>query len=79
MTLALPTAPRIKAPQQADTLIRQEDILAYKENEYNLHVYSADRDWLTNKNQNRYNFTVNFDPAINGPGFSYAPAANVKF
>jgi hypothetical protein len=60
-------------------LIRQEDILAYKENEYNLHVYSADRDWLTNKNQNRYNFTVNFDPANNGPGFGYAPAANVKF
>ena len=79
MTLALPTAPRIKPPQQADTLIRQEDILAYKENEYNLHVYSADRDWLTNKNQNRYNFTVNFDPANNGPGFGYAPAANVKF
>lgn len=79
MTLALPTAPRIKPPQQADMLIRQEDILAYKENEYNLHVYSADRDWLINKNQNRYNFTVTFDPANNGSGFSYAPTASVKF
>jgi len=79
MTLALPTAPRIKPPQQADVLIRQEDILAYKENEYNLHIYSADRDWLTNKNQNRYNFTVTFDPANNGNGFSYAPTAAVKF
>lgn len=79
MTLALPTAPRLKAPQQADVLIRQEDILAYKENEYNLHIYSADRDWLTNKNQNRYNFTVTFDPANNGNGFSYAPTASVKF
>jgi hypothetical protein len=79
MTLALPTAPRIKPPQQADILIRQEDILAYKENEYNLHVYSADRDWLVNKNQNRYNFTVSFDPANNGSGFSYAPTASVKF
>ena len=79
MTLALPTQPRLKPPQQADTLIRQEDILAYKENEYNLHIYSADRDWLTNKNQNRYNFTVNFDPANNGNGFGYAPTASVKF
>ena len=79
MTLALPSAPRVKAPQQADTLIRQEDILAYKENEYNLFVYSADRDWLINKSQNRYNFTVNFDPANNGPGQSFAPTATVKF
>ncbi len=79
MTLAIPTAPRLKAPQQADNLIRQEDILAYKENEYNLHIYSADRDWLTNKNQNRYNFSVNFDPANNSSGFSYAPTASVKF
>ena len=79
MTLALPTAPRLKAPQQSDVLIRQEDILAYKENEYNLYVYSADRDWLTNKSQNRYNFTVNFDPANNGPGFTFSPSASVKF
>jgi hypothetical protein len=79
MTIALPSAPRLKAPQQADNLIRQEDILAYKENEYNLFVYSADRDWVANKNQNRYNFTVNFDPANNGPGASYAPSASVKF
>ena len=79
MTLALPTAPRLKAPQQADVLIRQEDILAYKENEYNLFVYSADRDWVVNKSQNRYNFTVNFDPANNGPGQTFAPSASVKF
>jgi len=79
MTLALPTAPRLKPPQQADVLIRQEDILAYKENEYNLFVYSADRDWVANKSQNRYNFTVNFDPANNGPGATYAPSASVKF
>jgi len=79
MTLALPTAPRVKPPQQADVLIRQEDILAYRENEYNLHIYSADRDWVTNKSQNRYNFTVNFDPANNGPGFTFSPSASVKF
>jgi hypothetical protein len=69
----------VKPTLPQDVLIRQDDILAYKENEYNLHVYSADRDWLINRNQNRYSFTVNFDPANNGPGFSYAPTASIKF
>ena len=78
-TLAYPERPRLKPSLQQDTIIRQDDILAYKENEYNLFVYSADRDWLSNKTQNRYNFTVIFDPANNGPGFSYAPTASIKF
>jgi hypothetical protein len=79
MTLALPEAIRLKPALPQETIIRQDDILAYKENEYNLFVYSADRDWVINKNQNRYNFTVNFDPANNGPGLSYAPSATIKF
>lgn len=78
-TIALPTQIRARPPLQQDTIIRQDDILAYKENEYNLFVYSADRDWLINKNQNRYNFTVNFDPANNGPGQTFAPSATIKF
>jgi hypothetical protein len=78
-TIAVPEALRIKPALSQDTIIRQDDILAYKENEYNLFVYSADRDWLVNKSQNRYNFTVNFDPANNGPGQTYAPSASVKF
>lgn len=60
-------------------IIRQEDILSYKENEFNLHVYSADRNWFTNTTQNRYNFTVNFDPANNSSGFAFAPTAAIKF
>lgn len=78
-TIALPTQIRARPPLQQETIIRQDDILAYKENEYNLFVYSGDRDWLINKNQNRYNFTVNFDPANNGPGQTFAPTATVKF
>lgn len=78
-TLALPDTVRIKPPMPQDNIIRQDDILAYKENEYNLFVYSADRDWVINKSQNRYNFTVNFDPANNGPGQTFAPTATVKF
>ena len=45
---------------QQDILIKQEDIQSYKETEYNLSIYSADRNWegvLTE--QNRFNFTVN--------------------
>lgn len=78
-TLALPDTVRFKPSLPQDNIIRQDDILAYKENEYNLFVYSADRDWVINKSQNRYNFTVNFDPANNGPGQSFAPSATVKF
>jgi hypothetical protein len=78
-TIALPEALRIKPALPQDNIIRQDDILSYKENEYNLFVYSADRDWVINKSQNRYNFTVNFDPANNGPGQTFAPTATVKF
>jgi len=75
-TIVNPDRSRIK---QQDMLIRQEDILSYKENEFNLHVYSADRNWFSNTTQNRYNFTVNFDPANNSSGFAFAPTAAIKF
>lgn len=78
-TIALPDAIRLKPALPQENIIRQDDILAYKENEYNLFVYSADRDWYVNKSQNRYSFTVNFDPANNGPGQTFAPTATVKF
>ena len=45
---------------QQDMIIKQEDIQSYKETEYNLSIYSADRNWegpLTG--QNRFNFTIN--------------------
>ena len=75
-TITVPNRTNIKSQ---DTLLRQEDILSYKENEFNLHIYSADRNWFTNTTQNRYNFTVNFDPANNSSGFAFAPTAAIKF
>jgi hypothetical protein len=46
-------------------------------------MYSADRDWLSGNPtlQNRYNFTVNFDPANNRAGqlFGVNAAASIKF
>jgi len=78
-TTALPdrTATRPVLPQ--DVLKAQDDIVAYKEIEHNLYVYSADRDWVTNTAENRYNFSVGFDPANNRSGFGYNAATNVKF
>ena len=66
-------------PLPQDILRSQDDIVAYKEIEHNLFVYSADRDWVNNTTETRYNFSVNFDPANNQSGFGYNTATNVKF
>jgi hypothetical protein len=60
---------------QQDLIIRQEDIQSYKETEYNLSVYSADRKWEidTNNNENRFNFTVNFYSINQTNGVSIMP------
>ena len=78
-TTALPErmAPRPTLPQ--DFLKPQDDIVTYKEVEHNLFVYSADRDWVSNSSENRYNFSVTFDPANNQSGFGYNIATNIKF
>ena len=78
-TLALADIIREKPMLPQDVLKAQDDIVTYKETEHNLFIYSADRDWVTNNTENRYNFSVNFDPANNRPGFGFSPAANVKF
>ncbi len=79
-TLSLPNqlpAPRGPLPQ--DYLIKQDDVISYREVEYNLFLYSADRDWLTNVKETRYNFSVNFDPANNRQGFTLSPSTTKKF
>jgi hypothetical protein len=78
-TIAKPEIIRIKPALPQDIIIPQDDILSYKENEYNLVVYSADRDWYNNTKENRYNFSVIFNPANNGPGLNYSPATNRRF
>lgn len=60
-------------------VIKDDDVVSYKEIENNLFVYSANRDWYNNGTDNRYNFSVNFDPANNKQGFGLNPAANIKF
>jgi hypothetical protein len=81
-TIAQPIAaiaPTPRGPLPQDYLIKQDDIINYKETEYNLVVYSADRDWLTNTRENRYNFSVLFDPGNNRQGFTLSPSSTKKF
>lgn len=81
-TIAQPIAaiaPTQRGALPQDFLIKQDDIINYKETEYNLVVYSADRDWLTNTRENRYNFSVLFDPGNNRQGFTLSPSSTKKF
>jgi hypothetical protein len=78
-TLALPSAQAQRGPLQQDFIIRQDDIISYKETEYNLFLYSADRDWLNNTKENRYNFSVNFDTAYSQQEFNFNPSVSKKF
>lgn len=77
------TAPALSSPQkvnlQQDVLIRQDPVVTYREIENNLILYSADRDWLKNTRENRYSFTVNFDPANNRQGFAPSLATQQRF
>jgi hypothetical protein len=74
------TIPPFLSPQKSnlpqDYLIRQDNTVTYKEIENNLFLYSADRDWIKNVSENRYNFSVTFDPGNNGQG--YYPQVRVQ-
>lgn len=60
-------------------IVREDSIVGYREVENNLFIYSADRDWLLNNKENRYSFTVNFDPAANSQSFGPSLGAQQKF
>ena len=55
--------------QQKDVLQPQQDVVKYREVEYNLIMNSTDRDWLRNTTQNRYNFTIQFNTNYKPQGF----------
>jgi len=61
-TIAVPTVRADRPVLPQDFLQKEEDVLNYKENEYNLFCYSADRDWTVNTGESRYNFSVLFNP-----------------
>jgi hypothetical protein len=47
--------------QPKDFLLKQDDIVKYRETEYNLVLNSKDRDWVNNTKENRYTFAVQLD------------------
>lgn len=75
--------PQLASPVKNDLpqnyVQREDKIVSYREIENNLFIYSADRDWLRNNKENRYSFTVIFDPAANGQGFNPNLSAQQKF
>jgi hypothetical protein len=66
---------------QQDIIIKQEDIQSYKETEYNLSVYSADRSWESdlNNGENRFNFSVNLFSNNSPTGVNLMPKAANRF
>lgn len=78
-TLSEPALVAPVRPLPQDMLVRENSVVSYREVENNLFIYSADRDWLRNNKENRYNFTVNFDPAANNQSFGPSLASQQKF
>jgi len=70
--------PAILAPRPQDYIIPQEDIVKYRDTELNLFITSADRDWQRNTNENRYNFTVNFNTGSKKVGYGYNVAIQTR-
>jgi hypothetical protein len=70
----------LRGTLQQDVLIKQEDIQSYKETEYNLSIYSADRNWEldVNNTETRYNFSVNLN-SNSSTGVNMQPKAANRF
>jgi hypothetical protein len=49
---------KIKTPQQKDAITRQENVVKYRETEYNVVLNSKDRDWIRGAFENRYRFSI---------------------
>ncbi len=60
-------------PQPKDFIIRQEDVVKYREMEYNLVLNSKDRDWLSSTAENRYRFTVQLNGGFVPQGTGIQP------
>lgn len=79
-TIAQPNVPFPRETTGQQLIItREPDLMAYKETELNLFVYSGDRDWANNSQETRYNFSVSFDPSNLPTGLRLSPTSTVKF
>ena len=78
-TIARPGPPAARGVLPQDMIIKQQDIQSYKETEYNLSVYSADRKWQMDNGENRFNFSVNLYSGNPTNGVSIMPKATARF
>lgn len=82
-TLAQPILPLVTVDEKRllpqSVIVKEESTVHYREVENNLFIYSADRDWLKNNKENRYQFTVQFDPAANGQSFGVNLSSQHRF
>jgi hypothetical protein len=71
--------PPLLALRPQDYIIPQEDVVKYRETEYNIFITSSDRDWMRNTSENRYNFSVIFNAGKNTNGYNYNNAVQQRF
>lgn len=71
-------APVRTVPLPQDYIIPQEPIVKYREKEYNIFLTSSDRDWFKNRTENRYSFSVTFNPG-NRVGYGLSPSVQERF
>ena len=74
-----PVPPPLLAPRPQEYIIKQEEVVKYKENEINLFINSGDRDWILNRNENRYNFTINFNSVSSNNNSTFSPSVKERF
>ena len=65
--------------QPKDFITRQEDVVKYREVEYNLLLNSKDRDWLNQTKQNRYDFSIVLDGTSRPQGTGPQPTILNRF
>jgi len=71
--------PPLLAPRPQDYIIPQEDVVKYRETEYNVFITSSDRNWLVNTTENRYNFSVIFNTGNTTGALGYNSAVQQRF
>jgi len=71
--------PPLLGPRPQEYIIPQQDVVKYREMEHNVFITSADRDWLRNTTENRYNFSVLFNTGTKKTGYGYNTAIQERF
>jgi len=65
--------------RQQDYVIPQEPVVKYIEKETNIFLSSLDRDWSRDNGENRYNFSIRFNPGNTRLGYGLSPAVHQRF